>query len=1124
MRASDAASMHTMYLIIAIILIIWIVRVSNKVTALEQKIMNMGQAPRVPVVPRVAPAATQQDASASTHVSGAPVVMASEPVPLAPAAKPMPEGQAEEKEDGEFVWAKYLARAGVGAILAGVAFFLKLAIDYGWIGVLGRVAIGVIIGVIGLVIGQVLRAKYKSYSNVLIGGGLAVLYVTVFFSHYYYKLISSPVALGLMIGITLISVLMSVVDKEESLARIGIVGGFLAPLLISVEHSGMFDLFTYALILDIGVLVTAFSKRWHGLNFIAFVGTFILYSVGLMQSFTPDLRIPVLLFTTVFFIVFLAVSVMHHLIRKEKSSSADVVFITLNAIWYGVAVYGLMSPVAANLLGFYMLGIALIYAATAFISFNVDRSDRMLNQYLTGLCVVFLTAAIPMQFDGSWITIMWFVEALVLFVVDYSLRGKNLYALGGVVFGLGLFRYFALDSFERVDMGTWSTIFNSRFFMLLVIVIVALVLGYIAKKASRSIAVSAEEGITERDIKSLRWVGAFFFVIANLLSIYLITSEITYHYRQDTYAINQGYDAKMNQNTQYQGEEGAFEENNKLWTERYEKIASVQNRKNVAVSIAWAIYAASLLVFGFMRKSKGFRIAGLVFIFITLFKVFIDIWNFGGIYRVVGSVAVGIIALLGSFLYAKYKHRIKDAIVVGAIVSIMALGSAFALSAMPSVADAGVADTSSRYGAPIDTKNVTGSVMLDIPPSVLSKTSIDDIRIYNQDIGEVPYVVLDGNVSAGQGVISAAITNSTSHNGQSSAVLDLGRVGLIHNSVSLDVSGADSFSRTVTIYASDTVLPADSTAWKLVTSTGYVYSYLDTRAGLSAWNTTVPYPKNTSRFMKVVISAASSGSANPALSILGARVSPVSPVYGVREDKVATISPNHVSVMENSMEKSTEITIDLGESGIYSNQVTLALASSDQQFMRRAVVQHMDSVDGAISSGNWAMLADRTIFSIAKPLFSGSDLTIPYPEIKSRFIRVVVFNKDDKPVSFSKNPTDIKIASRVRSILFDAKEGKTYSMYFGNPSAVRPQYDFASIRAYEDASPMTATLGSVFENQSYRPAAEAQKPWTDRNRTVLNVSLVILVLAFGGLVYVYVRKARVGGAGGDNGQNSPLLQ
>lgn len=1135
-----------MSIIFIIVLFIWIIVLTKRVGALEQKEFLARQAQGQAVAQAQTQASAQAQASASAlHgeiPSATPQASVATDASLATAASasmPASAPVVHEKEDTEFVWAKYLARAGVAAILLGVAFFLKLAIDYGWIGVMGRVAIGVIVGLIGIVLGQVLRSKYKGYSDVLIGGGLAVLYMTIFFAHHYYHLIGSAAALGLMVGITALAVIMSVVDKAETLARIGIIGGFLAPLLISINHTGLFDLFTYALILDIGVLITAFSRRWHKLNFIAFVGTFILYAVGLAQSFTPAIRVPVLLYTTLFFFLFLAVSVMHHFIRKEKTNSLDVVFLTLNAIWYGLAVYGLMQPVAADFLGFHMLGIAVIYAITALVSFMVDRSDRVLNQYLTGLCVVFLTAAIPMQFDGAWITIMWFLEAVILFAIDYSLKGKNLYSLGGVVFGLGLFRYFIIDKFERLDIPTFMAVFNSRFFMLLAIIVIALVLGYIVKKASNTLPVSAEEGTTDKDLVTLKHVGTFFFIVANLLSIYLLTSEITHYYGKEKYLVEKEYSAKIITNNNYRGEEYAYEENSAVYETQSKALDSLDNSRNVAISIAWAIYATALLVFGFMHKSRGFRIAGLAFIFITLLKVFIDIWNFGGIYRVIGSIVVGVIALIGSFLYAKYKDRIKGALVAG-LIAFAVMGGGFALAATPVHQASANAPTvqvpegiqTSKYVAPINTNNVTGPVMLDIPTAALSKTNINDIRIFDADRDAVPYVALDGNMTTGSESISAAVTNSVTQGNISSAILDIGRTGVIHDSVTLDVTGQSSFVRTVRVYGSDAYLPLNGTGWKTITTDGYIYSYSDSRAGLSTKNTTVTYPKNSFRYLKIeivgdVAKAVMPNYSYPAVNILGAIVMSVPTAYSVHDMRSVTIAPQHVSVLENAREKSTEITIDLGQQGIYTHQVELSLGNpqyEDPQFIRRAVVQHMNTADGNILGGNWVNVGEANIFELDQPLFSGANLVIPYQEVQSRFIRVIVFNKDDKAIPFSKDASDIKIKSKVRSILFDAKAGENYSMYFGNPAAAKPQYDFASIKAYSDISPAAASLGIVAENTNYIAPPEAQVPWSERNRMVLNVALVILVLVVGGVVYMYVRKIRTGqsqpqsgteGGGGD---------
>ena len=103
----------------------------------------------------------------------------------------------EPKPTTEMVWATYLARAGVIAILFGVAFFLKLAIDKEWIGIIGRLVIGGVIGTAGVIGGYMLKASYRTYAHVIIGGGLSILYITIYAATNLYQVIEAPIALGL---------------------------------------------------------------------------------------------------------------------------------------------------------------------------------------------------------------------------------------------------------------------------------------------------------------------------------------------------------------------------------------------------------------------------------------------------------------------------------------------------------------------------------------------------------------------------------------------------------------------------------------------------------------------------------------------------------------------------------------------------------------------------------------------------------------------------------------------------------------------------------------------------------------------------------------------------------------
>ncbi len=90
------------------------------------------------------------------------------------------------------------------------------------------------------------------------------------------------------------------------------------------------------------------------------------------------------------------------------------------------------------------------------------------------------------------------------------------------------------------------------------------------------------------------------------------------------------------------------------------KISSLENTSNTLVSVLWALYAVALTGIGFARRITGIRRLGLILFVITGIKIVLDVWSLGQIYRIVSFIVFGIIALVASFVYAKYKDRLKN--------------------------------------------------------------------------------------------------------------------------------------------------------------------------------------------------------------------------------------------------------------------------------------------------------------------------------------------------------------------------------------------------------------------------------------------------------------------------------
>jgi len=78
------------------------------------------------------------------------------------------------------------------------------------------------------------------------------------------------------------------------------------------------------------------------------------------------------------------------------------------------------------------------------------------------------------------------------------------------------------------------------------------------------------------------------------------------------------------------------------------------------LTMAWTIQGLVLMAAGFLLRERTLRLSGLGLFAVCLFKVFvIDLRGLETIYRILSFIVLGIILLLVSFAYTKYKDVIK---------------------------------------------------------------------------------------------------------------------------------------------------------------------------------------------------------------------------------------------------------------------------------------------------------------------------------------------------------------------------------------------------------------------------------------------------------------------------------
>ena len=319
----------------------------------------------------------------------------------------------------KFIGENLVNKIGIAILVLAIGFFVKYAIDQDWVGPVGRVSIGILCGAILIGIAHKMRNSYKSFSSVLAGGGLAVFYFTITLAYHQFHLFGQTTAFIIMIVITAFAVALSILYNKQELAIIALLGGFLAPFLVSNGSGNYKTLFTYLIVLNVGLVTIAYNKAWRLLNFLSFFFTIVLFGGWLVslgyneaqQTFTNAF-----LFATIFYLLFFAINVAHNIREKKKFIASDFGILLANtALYFGVGIYCLHKMNAEEFKGLFSASMGVFNLIATYFLFRKQKVDTNILYLLMGITLTFISITAPLQLNGNNITLFWASEAVLLY-------------------------------------------------------------------------------------------------------------------------------------------------------------------------------------------------------------------------------------------------------------------------------------------------------------------------------------------------------------------------------------------------------------------------------------------------------------------------------------------------------------------------------------------------------------------------------------------------------------------------------------------------------------------------------------------------------------------------------------
>jgi uncharacterized membrane protein len=689
------------------------------------------------------------------------------PKPAAPVNRPLTDRRLQPPTEitrslENFIGTNLISKIGILITIIGIFIGAKYAIDKELISAGMRIILGYVCAAALAGIGLRLKPKYLYFSSILLGGGIAVTYFITYLAYSFYHFYTVPVAFIIMLLTTVAAVALSLWVNQKIIALLGQLAAYGIPLLLSDGSGRVAVLFTYISIINAGLIILSFKRDWKLLYRTAFGITWALYASWILLGNGTQLSYQwALVFISIAFVTFYLTFLSYKVLRRELYNVTEISLLLLNALLFYLLGYYIIDGAfeGTNALTFFTIANAAIHIAAGYSIYKAKLADPTVNQVILGLGLLFITVAIPVKLNGSWVTLLWSIEAAILVYIAAA-NGRRLYleialpvvllAAGSLVQDWGQ-AYPVYETFGATAVITRTPFLNNTFIISLITCGSFSYIAYRAPVALRPVKkgpdplqqfygtliqllwigllyltfyneihlmfdqIIASAGgqaaafnllrilvltiysllftagglfintvfIKRINIAFLFTAACFFalaamltgglFVIGEMRSLYLhnhspywligmryagimavIVTWVALAYSRKQFSVLKSWDAVFST---------AF--NISLLTllcneyVHWLDLAGYHNQYKLGISIICGTYALVLLFIGLIRQKKHLRIGAISLFGITLFKLFAyDLASLNTISKTVVMILLGVLLLIASFLYNKYKDQL----------------------------------------------------------------------------------------------------------------------------------------------------------------------------------------------------------------------------------------------------------------------------------------------------------------------------------------------------------------------------------------------------------------------------------------------------------------------------------
>lgn len=295
-------------------------KIENQLRELQQRLGMEPLTPRPPMTPAQTAAAARPAAVREMPAAEAPPVSASatetpppaqpvssQPHPAAPAPRqarpprpPVPPRSQSDVSFEERFGTRWVVWVGGLALALGGIFLVRYSIEAGLIGPAARIFLGALFAAALVAAGEWQRRKESNAKAaafaaanipaILTAAGTAVAYATVYAAYALYGFLV-PANAFILLGIVALGTLAAALLHGPMLAGLGLIGAYVAPMLVSTAAPNYWALYIYLAIVTAAAFALARIRlwRWLAIAAVAFGVFWMLPGIGFAAYVAPHI-------------------------------------------------------------------------------------------------------------------------------------------------------------------------------------------------------------------------------------------------------------------------------------------------------------------------------------------------------------------------------------------------------------------------------------------------------------------------------------------------------------------------------------------------------------------------------------------------------------------------------------------------------------------------------------------------------------------------------------------------------------------------------------------------------------------------------------------------------------------